>query len=65
MTNEWARVQMLYAALCELKDPINQFFDEVYVMDEDLEQRAANLGLMQAIADLPKGLVDLTKLQGF
>ena len=57
--------ETLLEVLRDLKDPINRFFEEVLVMAEDPEIRAARLGLVQRIADLPKGIADLSKLQGF
>ena len=55
----------LATALKELHDPINTFFTDIMVMDEDLDIRAARLGLVQAIAQLPNGIADLSNLQGF
>ncbi|MCX7016332.1 MAG: glycine--tRNA ligase subunit beta, partial [Candidatus Sumerlaeota bacterium] len=45
--------------------PINKFFDEVFVMVDDAAARNNRLALLRAIADLSKGIVDLTKVQGF
>ncbi len=54
------------AGRCEsLVDPINTFFDKVMVMAEDETLRRARLSLLQAIAALPDGVADLSKLQGF
>lgn len=44
---------------------INLFFDEVLVMTEDEEIRNNRLGLLQRIAALAHGTVDLSKLEGF
>ena len=44
---------------------ISTFFDEVLVMDEDQNLRANRLGLLQRIAGLSSGIVDLSKLEGF
>ncbi|MCK4961102.1 MAG: hypothetical protein KAS19_01400, partial [Anaerolineales bacterium] len=44
---------------------ISTFFDEVLVMDEDRDLRANRLGLLQRIAGLSSGVVDLSKLEGF
>ena len=55
----------LVAALRDLKDPINAFFTDILVMAEDPELRAARLGLVQHVAALPDGIVDLSRLQGF
>jgi glycyl-tRNA synthetase len=48
-----------------LIEPINRFFDEVFVMVEDEAVRHNRLALLKRIADLPEGIVDLTKVQGF
>ena len=60
-----ARLEGLRQALWMLRSPINQFFTDVLVMDKDPDIRAARLGLVQAIAQLPDGLADLSKLRGF
>jgi len=44
---------------------INQFFDEVLVMDEDQTLRENRLGLLQRISALSEGIVDLSHLEGF
>lgn len=44
---------------------ISTFFDEVLVMDEDRNLRTNRLGLLQRIAGLCSGVVDLSKLEGF
>ena len=58
-------VDMLVMALRDLVDPIARFFDEVLVMAEDPEVRANRLALLQQIAALPKGIADLSRLEGF
>ena len=58
-------VDPLGEALRTLVTPINRFFDEVLVMAEKPELRAARLALVQQIAALPEGIADLSKLQGF
>ena len=55
-------VPVLYQALRTLVQPINCFFDNVFVMDENLSIRQTNLVLLQRVANLPNGLVDLTQL---
>lgn len=52
-------------ALISLRDPINKFFDDVLVMTEDEKCKNARLGLVQHIADLPNGVADLSRLEGF
>jgi len=44
---------------------ISKFFEDVLVMAEEEPLRKNRLGLLQHIARLPKGLVDLSKLEGF
>ncbi|MCB0254477.1 MAG: glycine--tRNA ligase subunit beta, partial [Anaerolineae bacterium] len=58
-------VSSLMSALRPLVAPINTFFDDVLVMAEDEDLRRARLSLLQAIAALPDGVADLSKLQGF
>jgi glycyl-tRNA synthetase len=53
------------AGLAQLQDPINCFFEAVMVMDEDEALRHNRLALLQAIAALPRGLADLSQLEGF
>jgi glycyl-tRNA synthetase beta subunit len=48
-----------------LKDTIFDFFKNVLVMAEDESIRRARLGLVQHIAALSEGIVDLTKVEGF
>jgi glycyl-tRNA synthetase len=52
-------------AFVPLIPPINRFFDDVLVMDEDLQVRANRLGLLQAIAALADGVADMSRLEGF
>ena len=56
---------VLVNALIGLTAPINRFFEQVMVMADDPAQRRANLGLLQSIAALADGIVDLSKVQGF
>jgi glycyl-tRNA synthetase len=44
---------------------INAFFDKVLVMAEDKKVKENRLGLLQKIAALSSGIVDLSKLEGF
>jgi glycyl-tRNA synthetase beta subunit len=46
-------------------EPINTFFDEVLVMTADKGLRENRLALLQHIARLTEGIVDLTKVEGF
>jgi glycyl-tRNA synthetase len=44
---------------------INRFFDDVLVMHEDRALRESRLGLLQDIWELSRGIVDVTRLEGF
>jgi glycyl-tRNA synthetase len=44
---------------------INQFFDEVLVMSEDVVLRQNRLGLLQRIVALGSDVADMSKLEGF
>ncbi|MCJ7716564.1 MAG: glycine--tRNA ligase subunit beta [Anaerolineales bacterium] len=44
---------------------ITTFFDNVLVMDEDQAVRENRLGMLQIIAGLADGVLDLTRLEGF
>ncbi|KAL9235540.1 hypothetical protein vseg_010291 [Gypsophila vaccaria] len=52
-------------ASLELVQPLANFFDNVFVMAEDEQIRKNRLTLLQKIADLPKGIADLSALPGF
>ena len=54
-------VAALVAALLPLADPIDRFFDGVMVNVDDPELRAARLGLLQAIRDLPSRAFDVAR----
>lgn len=45
--------------------PIDGFFDEVFVMVDDENVRSNRLALLERIAALPNGIVDLTEIKGF
>ena len=53
------------AGLRRLEPAITRFFEAVLVMDEDLTVRANRLALLQHIADLARGIADLSELEGF
>ena len=58
-------IDRLMTALHTLIPAINRFFDDVLVMHEDPALRAGRLGLLQDLWDLSKGIVDVTRLEGF
>lgn len=60
-TDKFAKMQ----AAMRLEEPITNFFDEVFVMAEDQKIRDNRLALLQTIANVTKGIIDLTELPGF
>ncbi len=44
---------------------ISAFFDKILVMTDDLAVRKNRLAILQAVAGLPEGVADLSKLEGF
>jgi glycyl-tRNA synthetase len=58
-------VDRLLTTLRPMIPAINQFFDEVLVMHEDASLRASRLGLLQDLWALSRGIVDVTRLEGF
>jgi glycyl-tRNA synthetase len=58
-------VARLIASLRALVPAITTFFIDVLVMDEDLAVRQNRLGVLQHIAGLPRGIADLSHLEGF
>jgi glycyl-tRNA synthetase len=58
-------VDGLMAVLRPLAQPIDAFFDQVFVMVEEQSVRENRLALLQRIAALPNGIVDLTKVLGY
>lgn len=58
-------VGSLMTQLQALVAPISRFFDEVLVMAEDEAVRRNRLALLQRIAALTRGTVDLSRMEGF
>jgi glycyl-tRNA synthetase len=58
-------VDGLLALLRLLAQPVDRFFDQVFVMVEDVAVRENRLALLQRVAALSKGIVDLTKVFGY
>jgi glycyl-tRNA synthetase beta chain len=50
--------------LTQLRAGVNAFFDEVMVMDENLERRHNRLALLRAVQRLLAGVADLSRLPG-
>ncbi len=59
------KIDTLENVLADLRGPINSFFEEVLVMDEDPVLRGARLALVQRIASLADGIADLSRLEGY
>jgi glycyl-tRNA synthetase len=58
-------VDRFLTALRPMIPAINRFFDDVLVMHEDQALRESRLGLLQNIWELGRGIVDVTRLEGF
>jgi glycyl-tRNA synthetase beta chain len=52
------------AALATLREPIDRFFDEVMVNDEDPAKRAFRLGLLARFRDAVTKVADFSKVEG-
>jgi glycyl-tRNA synthetase len=50
------------SVVSRLVEPLATFFDEIFVMDEDLDVRAARLGLLATVRDLGDGVLDWAAL---
>ncbi len=58
-------VDDFFQAFLPLMPPITRFFDHVLVMAEDDRLRKNRLGLLQRVASLAEGVVDMSRLEGF
>ncbi len=58
-------VDTFLSAFVPLVPIIQRFFDEVMVMVDDEALRTARLALLQRVAALAQGIVDLSRLEGF
>jgi glycyl-tRNA synthetase len=58
-------VDRMLTAVRPMIPAINRFFDEVLVMHEDQALRENRLALLQDIWALSRGIVDVTRLEGF
>ncbi len=52
----------VYRILSTFKPHVDNFFDHVLVMDEDMELRRNRLGLLQSILDVFSGIIDFSKI---
>ncbi len=51
-------------ALASLRAPIDRFFDEVTVNDEDPNKRAARLDLLARFRDAVRAVADFSRIEG-
>ena len=51
-------------AMAQLRRPVDEFFDQVMVNDEDADLRANRLRLLSAIGDTLGQVVDFSKIEG-
>jgi glycyl-tRNA synthetase len=58
-------IDQFFTAFVPMIEPITAFFDDVLVMAEDETLRENRLALLQRIAALTEGIVDLTRVEGF
>ncbi|HRU95793.1 MAG TPA: hypothetical protein P5195_11235, partial [Anaerolineae bacterium] len=58
-------VDAFFTAFQPLVPVIQRFFDAILVMDSDPTVREARLALVQCVAALPRGIVDLSQMEGF
>jgi glycyl-tRNA synthetase len=58
-------VDRLFTTIRPMIPAISRFFDDVLVMHKDQALRENRLGLLQGIWGLSKGIVDMTRLEGF
>jgi glycyl-tRNA synthetase len=65
VTSRPATVDEFLHIVVKLIPSINTFFDKVLVMAEDEKIRQNRLALLGQIADLSRGIADLSKLEGF
>lgn len=55
-------VNQLFEVLVDLHRPIEKFFNDLLVMHDDQQVQTARVGLLQRIARLPEGIIDLTQV---
>jgi glycyl-tRNA synthetase len=58
-------VDEFFVAFMTMVSVISQFFVDVLVMADDQAVRETRLALLQRIAALPQGVIDLSKVEGF
>ncbi len=65
MLDEESDFNALYEVLAELRPTIDAYFEKVFVMAKEERLRANRLALLKRLADLPRGIVELSEVQGF
>ncbi|HET60497.1 MAG TPA: glycine--tRNA ligase subunit beta [Chloroflexi bacterium] len=65
VVTEQPTVDVFFTALVAMVPRINQFFDSVLVMDEDMTIRSNRLALLQRISSLTENIMDLSYMEGF
>lgn len=58
-------VETFVASLREMEPSITRLFDAVLIMDEDTAVRENRLALLQRVANLARGVADLSVMEGF
>jgi glycyl-tRNA synthetase len=58
-------VDVFFESMIEMMPIVETFFEDVLVMDKDETLRNNRLGLLQRIASLAEGIIDLTVMEGF
>ena len=53
------------AATAELVEPVDAYFDKVFVMTDDEQTKQNRLALLKQVASLSDGILDFTQLPGF
>jgi glycyl-tRNA synthetase len=65
VVTEQPTVDGFFTALVAMVPHINQFFDSVLVMDEDMAIRNNRLALLQRVSRLTDNILDLSYMEGF
>ena len=63
--DEGSDVEALIGELRALRPTIDAYFEAVFVMADEPKVRANRLAMLQRLADLPRGIADLSLLRGF
>lgn len=52
-------------ATAEIVEPVDAYFDKVFVMTDDQQVKLSRLALLRQIASLSEGILDFSQLPGF